>query len=70
VLVHSPSVRGLIARLDASLPLSLIGEPGYAACIESLASGRDLNGAGQNEMALDVAHGERWSCATFLALKR
>ena len=22
------------------------------------------------EMALDVAHGERWSCATFLALKR
>jgi soluble lytic murein transglycosylase len=27
-LVHSPSVWGLIARLDAPLPLSLIGEPG------------------------------------------
>jgi hypothetical protein len=43
MLVHLPSVWGLIARLDASLPLSLIGEPGYAACIESLASRRDLN---------------------------
>jgi hypothetical protein len=31
MLVHSPSVWGLIARLDASLPLSLIGEPGAMA---------------------------------------
>jgi hypothetical protein len=61
---------------DVFLPLSLTGEPGVGGLHQVPGFGARLEphrrdiGAGQNEMALDVAHGERWSCATFLALKR
>ena len=67
--------RSCVAQ-HVALPLSLIGEPGVGGLHQVPGFGarlephrRDIE-AGQNEMALDVAHGERWLCANFLALKR